>query len=262
MILNTNKINFISSAMTDNRQDYSAYTSEDFKVWHTLFNRQAENLEGKAHPEYMRCLDKLSDVLKPGKIVNFDELNEELRAENGWSIVVVPGLIPVDRFFKLLSEKKFCSSTWLRSMDQLNYLEEPDMFHDIFGHVPLLMNPDYAKFVEGFGRLGVEYGNNKTVERQLQRLYWFTIEFGLIKLRENTRIYGAGIISSSGETKHIFEDDIDVHPYNADRVLNTEFITSEIQTQYFEIDSFEELFLSVSTLERHLEKEVGNVSAG
>ncbi|PWN07157.1 phenylalanine 4-monooxygenase [Rhodohalobacter mucosus] len=238
------------------RQDYSAYTNEDFTVWRTLFSRQAETLKGRAHPEYMSCLEKLGDVLNADKIPDFDELNEKLMAENGWSIVVVPGLIPVDRFFKLLSEKKFCSSTWLRSMDQLDYLEEPDMFHDIFGHVPLLMNPEYAKFVEGFGRLGVEYGHNKTVERQLQRLYWFTIEFGLIKLKENTRIYGAGIISSSGETKHIFEDDIDVHSYNADRVLHTDFITSEIQTQYFEITSFEELYLSVSTLDKQLGKEV------
>ena len=247
--------------MNADRQDYSAYTQEDFTVWRTLFNRQAENLQGKAHPEYLRCLESLGDVMNADKIPDFDELNEKLKAENGWSIVVVPGLIPVDRFFKLLSQKKFCSSTWLRSMNQLDYLEEPDMFHDIFGHVPLLMNTEYAKFVEGFGRLGVKYGHNKIVERQLQRLYWFTIEFGLIKLKEDTRIYGAGIISSSGETKHIFEDDIVVHPYNADRVLNTDFITSEIQTRYFEVTSFEELFLSVSTLDKELAREVKKVPA-
>jgi phenylalanine-4-hydroxylase len=240
--------------MKELRQDYSKYREEDFDVWRTLFRRQVKNLEGKAHPEYLRCLESLKAVLHAGSIPDFDDLNRKLMAENGWSIVVVPGLIPVGQFFKLLSEKKFCSSTWLRSMDQLDYLEEPDMFHDIFGHVPLLMNPDYAKFVEGFGKLGVAYGDDKIVEKQLQRLYWFTIEFGLIRSEENTRIYGAGIISSSGESDHIFEDEIDVHPFSPEKILNTDFITSEIQTRYFEIESFEELYLSVNELNKKLSR--------
>ncbi|TVR29714.1 MAG: phenylalanine 4-monooxygenase [Balneolaceae bacterium] len=237
-------------------QDYDTYSEEDFKVWRTLFERQIKNLEGKAHPEYLRCLNSLDEVLNPNKIPRFEELNEKLLAGNGWSIVVVPGLIPVDQFFKLLSEKKFCSSTWLRKMSQLDYLEEPDMFHDIFGHIPLLMNPEYAKFVQQFGQLGVKYGSNKTVEKQLQRLYWFTIEFGLIKLGEHKSIYGAGIISSSGESNHIFEDEIKVSPYDVEKILNNDFITSEIQTQYYEIDSFEQLYLSVGELEKSLREEL------
>jgi phenylalanine-4-hydroxylase len=237
-------------------QQYDKYTSSDLEVWKTLFERQVGNLEGKAHPEYLRCLESLNEVLNSNKIPRFEELNEMLLVENGWSIMVVPGLIPVDQFFKLLSEKKFCSSTWLRRMDQLDYLEEPDMFHDIFGHIPLLMNSDYARFVENFGKMGVRYGHNKTVEKQLQRLYWFTIEFGLIKLNTDTRIFGAGIISSSGESNHIFEDDINVSPYDVEKVLNNDFITSEIQTNYYEIDSFEQLFLSVQELEENLKLEV------
>ena len=238
------------------KQEYEKYTEEDFSVWKTLFNRQEENLPGKAHPEYLRCLDELSDVLNPDEVPNFDKLNEKLLAENGWSIVVVPGLIPVDQFFKLLSQKKFCSSTWLRKMSQLDYLEEPDMFHDIFGHIPLLMNEQYAKFVQRFGEMGVKYGHDKVVEKQLQRLYWFTIEFGLIEQQDDTRIYGAGILSSSGETNHIFDDDIDVLPYDVEKVLHTDFITSEIQTLYYEIDSFTQLFQSVEELEEQLKEEV------
>ena len=237
-------------------QDYSKYTEEDLAVWNTLFERQLENLPGKAHPEYLACLDKLSDVLNSGKLPDFRELNEKLLAENGWSINVVPGLIPVDQFFKLLSEKKFCSSTWVRSMEQLDYLEEPDIFHDIFGHIPLLMNPAYAKFVQKFGEMGVKYGHDKTVEKQLQRLYWFTIEFGLMKMGDKTKIYGAGILSSSGESKHIFEDDIEVVPYDVEKILNNDFITSEIQTRYYEIESFEQLFKSVGELEEKLQEEV------
>ena len=239
-------------------QDYDKYTPEDMNVWKTLFERQQKNLPGKAHPEYLNCLNQLSDVLNPNKIPDFNELNEKLLAENGWSIMVVPGLIPVDQFFKLLSEKKFCSSTWLRKMSQLDYLEEPDMFHDIFGHIPLLMNPQYASFVQQFGEMGVKYGHDKTVEKQLQRLYWFTIEFGLIRQQNEdlTRIYGAGILSSSGESNHIFEDDINVSPYDVNKILHNDFITSEIQTQYYEINSFKQLFESVQELEQSLKEEV------
>lgn len=237
-------------------QDYSKYTPEDLKVWKTLFERQLENLPGKAHPEYLKCLDKLSEVLNPKKLPNFNELNDKLLAENGWTITVVPGLIPVDQFFKLLSEKTFCSSTWVRSMKQLDYLEEPDMFHDIFGHVPLLMNSQYSSFVQKFGEMGVRYGHDKTVEKQLQRLYWFTIEFGLMAQKDRTQIYGAGILSSAGESKHIFEDDIEVLPYDVEKILHNDFITSEIQTRYYEIESFEQLFKSVGELEEQLKEEV------
>jgi phenylalanine-4-hydroxylase len=236
--------------------NYNKYVSEDFDVWKTLFNRQVKNLKGKAHPEYLRCLGLIEDVLNENKIPHFEELNKKLKAGNGWSIIVVPGLIPVDQFFKLLSEKKFCSSTWLRKMSQLDYLEEPDMFHDIFGHIPLLMNPEYSNFVQQFGELGVRYGHNKMVEKQLQRLYWFTIEFGLIKQKSDTRIYGAGILSSSGESNHIFNDDITVSPYNVEKILENDFITSEIQTQYYEISSLEQLYQSVGELETYLKKEV------
>jgi phenylalanine-4-hydroxylase len=242
--------------MTKLKQYYDNYTDEDFLVWKTLFNRQNKNLHGKAHPEYLKCLDELKDSLNPTKIPKFEELNEQLSSFNGWTIEVVPGLIPVDQFFQFLSQKKFCSSTWLRNMNQLDYLEEPDMFHDIFGHIPLLANEEYANFVQCFGELGVSYGNNKVVEKQLQRLYWFTIEFGLMKQQDKTGIYGAGIISSSGETNHIFEDEIEIVPYNVEKILHNDFITSEIQTRYYLIDSFEQLYNSVEELEENLREEV------
>jgi phenylalanine-4-hydroxylase len=242
--------------MTKLRQKYDNYTAEDFLVWKALFERQQENLKGKAHPEYLKCLDQLNDSLNPNKIPRFEELNEQLSSFNGWTIEVVPGLIPVDQFFQFLAQKKFCSSTWLRKMNQLDYLEEPDMFHDIFGHVPLLANEEYANFVQSFGELGVSYGHNIMVEKQLQRLYWFTIEFGLMKQQDKTGIYGAGIISSSGETNHIFEDEIEVVPYDVEKILHNDFITSEIQTRYYLIDSFEQLYNSVGELDRNLKAEL------
>lgn len=242
--------------MTKLKQNYGNYSREDFLVWKTLFERQLKNLQGKAHQEYLDCLDQLKDSLNPNKIPKFEELNEELSSFNGWTIEVVPGLIPVDQFFQFLAQKKFCSSTWLRKMDQLDYLEEPDMFHDIFGHVPLLANEEYANFVQSFGELGVSYGHNKVVEKQLQRLYWFTIEFGLMKQHGATGIYGAGIISSSGETKHIFKDDIEIVNYEVEKILHNDFITSEIQTRYYLIDSFEQLYNSIGELEKNLKEEV------
>ena len=137
------------------RQNYAAYTANDRLVWKTLYSRQRENLEGKAHELYLECLELLTPVMNEDLIPNYDDLNTVLLETTGWSIHVVKGLIPVEEFFELLAQKKFPASTWLRTMEQLDYLEEPDMFHDIFGHVPLLMDERYAQFMHDFGKHGV-----------------------------------------------------------------------------------------------------------
>ncbi|MFN1834314.1 phenylalanine 4-monooxygenase [Balneola sp. MJW-20] len=234
------------------QQNYDAYTSEDQEVWKILSRRQIENLPGKAHPEYMSCLKEMQDVLNERAIPKFEELNEVLLAKHGWSITVVPGLIPVEDFFQLLKDRKFSASTWLRKMSELDYLEEPDMFHDIFGHIPLLMNEAYADFVQKLGALGVKFIDDPKIVKQLQRLYWFTIEFGLIKEQNKSLIYGAGIISSSGETDHVMNDNISIKEYNIYDIIEQDFITSEIQTLYFEINDFEQLFSSIEGLEESL----------
>jgi len=231
------------------RQDYDKYTKEDFEVWKILFDRQIANLQTKSCSEYLQNLTKLASVLNAERIPNFDELNSTLRSENGWSIKVVPGLIPVDQFFELLAEKRFCSSTWLRKRSQLDYLQEPDMFHDIFGHIALLMHPEYANFTQKVGQLGARYKDNKAILNGLENLYWFTIEFGLIKKKEKREIYGAGIISSFGETNHIYSDKVEIRPFDLIEIINMSFVNSEIQNLYFEIDSFEQLFQTVDTLE-------------
>lgn len=235
------------------KQEYDKYTEEDVEVWNLLFEEQKKNLPGKAHPEYLNCLDQLSSVLNARTIPHFEKLNQQLTAENGWSIEVVPGLISVEEFFEYLANKKFCSSTWMRAKENLEYLEEPDMFHDIFGHVPLLMNSDYSDFAQKLGKLGQKYAHDDAVLKKLQRLYWFTIEFGLIRSDQELRIYGAGIISSSGETNHIYEDDIEVLDYDLSKLLEQDFNISEIQSRYFVIDSFTQLYNSMSNLESLLE---------
>lgn len=232
------------------RQEYDKYTKEDVKVWRTLFERQIENLQDKACGDYLQCLNDMSEVLNSDMIPNFEELNEWLGKRTGWQIEVVPGMIPVDEFFELLSQKKFCSSTWLRSWEQLDYLEEPDMFHDIFGHIPLLANPVFSEFVHEFAKIGKEAIGNEEKLIQLQRLYWFTIEFGLMKENDQLKIYGAGIISSFGESKTSIAGDMSHHEYNIDQILNKPFVNNEPQSEYFVIQSLDELFESIVNLNR------------
>ena len=148
-----------------------------------------------------------------------------------------------------LSKKRFCSSTWMRKRNQLDYLEEPDMFHDIFGHIPLLMNEDFSNFTQEIGKLGVKHWDNESIVKQLQRLYWYTIEFGLIKGENKTMIYGAGIISSKAETDHVYEDGVRHIPYDLQACLTRDFIIPEVQVDYFVIDDFKQLYTTLSKLE-------------
>ena len=235
---------------TQNFQDYAAYTATDYRVWRTLAERQTKALRTAACREYNDCLSALSPVLSPAAPPRFGDLNRMLAAAHGWTIKVVPGFLPVDEFFGLLATRRFCSSTWLRGEDQLDYLEEPDMFHDIFGHIPLYLNKDYATFAERLGKLGVRFADDEEKVTQLQRLYWFTIEFGVIRQDGELKVYGAGICSSYGETKHVFENEaVEVVPFELDTVLAQDFVITEVQMKYFAINDFAELWAVVDELE-------------
>ncbi len=237
------------------KQQYTNYTKQDHLVWECLFERQVENLPNKVCIEYINCLEILESALYSSTIPHFKKLDEELLKTKGWTIEVVPGLIPVDDFFDLLSRKKFCSSTWLRKMNELDYLEEPDMFHDIFGHIPLLAHKPYSDFIEKFGSIGVQYAHNSKVVSQLQRLYWFTIEFGLIEQDSQLKIYGAGIISSFSETNSIFQTKAEIKPFDLREIINKDFETDKIQDCYFVIDSFDQLYESLDELVKLIEVE-------
>ncbi len=235
-------------------QQYDNYTPENHEIWGLLFERQEENLQDKACQDYLDCLDSLRDVHHHNAIPNFRALNSALWAGTGWTIEVVKGLIPVDEFFELLSRRRFCSSTWVRRRDQLDYLEEPDMFHDIFGHVPLLMHPTYADFMQKFGALGVKFKDSPEAVAMLERLYWFTVEFGLMKNQDGLRIYGAGIMSSFGESKQIFEQDMTVHDFDIESILLKPFRKDVMQTEYYAIESFEQLWKSLEEAELILKR--------
>jgi len=231
------------------KQQFDNYTERDLLVWKTLFERQRENLTDKASKEYIYALDGMKEVLSADQVPNFDKMKGWFESSTGWSIHCVPGLIPVDEFFQVLADKRFPSSTWLRKMEQLDYLEEPDMFHDIFGHVPLLSNPIFSKFMQKFGELGCQHLNDPIKLVQLQRLYWFTIEFGLIK-SNGLKIYGAGIASSFGESNYCVTDEVEKRNFDVEEVINTPFHTDAIQTHYVVIESFEQLFDSLDELSK------------
>ena len=234
------------------KQVMENYNEEDLKVWNTLFTRQIKNLEDKACKEYLCYLNELAPVLHADAIPNLNELSDLLFEKAGWKIEIVPGLIPVKDFFALLAEKKFCSSTWLRKISQLDYLEEPDMFHDIFGHIPLLLDPTFGDFAQKLGEIGLENHENETIVVQLQRLYWFSIEFGLIKVNHERRIYGAGILSSFQETNGIFDTNTEIFAFNLEEIIHSDFNNMTIQTKYYELESFEELFVSLKCYEENL----------
>jgi phenylalanine-4-hydroxylase len=235
------------------KQHYENYTSADFAIWNLLFSRQVKNLQNKASTAYLEALAKMKPVLNATEIPNFSKLNQWFETETGWQIECVPGLIPVEDFFELLAQKKFCSSTWLRSMENLDYLEEPDMFHDIFGHVPLLCNPIFSNFMHEFGKLGVQMKNDKERLVQLQRLYWFTIEFGLIH-EQTSKVYGAGIASSFGETNLSVGNSVKVSPFDLETILHQSFETDHVQNHYFLIASYEQLFEAIMNLKKEWRK--------
>ncbi len=231
------------------KQEFEKYTKEDLAVWSLLFERQVNNLKQKACSDYLESLDRMQEVLNPRELPNFERINHWFEKNTGWEIYCVPGLIGVEEFFDLLAEKKFPSSTWLRSKDKLDYLEEPDMFHDIFGHVPLLCNPAYSHFVHAFGMLGKQFSNDPRILQELQRLYWFTIEFGLISEENELRIFGAGIISSFHESISSISTRGTIHlDFNLETILQTDFCTSEIQQKYFVIEDISQLKKAIETL--------------
>lgn len=238
-------------------QIYSHYTRHDFLVWEILFNRQMEILKPVVSSKYLKALELVQ--FTPDKIPDFSEVEELLKPLTGWSLHVVPNISPQKEFFEFLSQKKFTSTCWLRPMEQLDYLEEPDMFHDVFAHVPLLSNQSYVNFFKGLSGIALKHINDPQAIELLGKIYWFTIEFGLIKENGKLRIYGAGIISSRGETEHCLSKKAIHFDFDVKTIFETGFRTDLIQERYFVIESFEQLYNSLPEieiiLERMLEKD-------
>lgn len=235
-------------------QEYENYTEEDFLVWKTLFERQMKQLPCLADDAYLKGIKAIG--FTADKIPNFDAMNERLRGITGWSVAVVKGLIPNKEFFELLNGCQFPSSTWLRKMEELDYLEEPDMFHDIYGHIPLLADQNFCNFLQGLSTIALKHIENEWAIEVLSRLYWYTVEFGLINTDKGLRIYGAGILSSSGESVYSLSDKPEQVPYSIAEIFKTPYIKDKFQEKYFVIDSYKQLYESLPEIEAILEQEL------
>jgi phenylalanine-4-hydroxylase len=216
------------------------YTSDEDAIWNDLFERQMDILPGRACTAFMAGLQKLH--LNRGGVPEFGRLSEELRALTGWSVVPVPMLIPDHVFFWHLANRRFPAGNFIRGRDQLDYIQEPDVFHDVFGHVPLLTDPVFADYMQEYGRAGwkaMRYNRLKA----LGALYWYTVEFGLMLEEGNLRIYGAGILSGPREAIFALEGRSPNRiMLSVDRVMRTDYVIDDLQPTYFVIESFADLY--------------------
>ncbi len=221
-------------------QGWGDYTAEEHGTWALLYKRQRELLKDRACPEFLDNLDRLG--IDDSQIPDFQRLSATLKELTGWEVVAVPGLIPDLPFFQMLAERKFPAGHFIRKRAQLDYIEEPDVFHDVFGHVPLLAHPVFADYLEAYGKGGLRAHEAGTI-KNLARLYWYTVEFGLINTAEGLRIYGAGILSSSGESQFSLHDHSPHRlKFDLKRVMQTNYRVDDYQQSYFVIEGFEQLF--------------------
>lgn len=220
-------------------QAWSGYTGAEHAMWDRLFERQSRMLPGRVTDAFLEGLDVLR-MSKPG-IPDFDELSERLDRLTGWRVVAVPGLVPDDVFFRHLANRTFVAGRFIRRPDQLDYLQEPDVFHDVFGHVPLLANPVFADYMQAYGEGGLRSLRFDALHR-LARLYWYTVEFGLVRERNELRLYGAGIVSSHSESIFALDSNSPNRiGFDLKRVMRTRYKIDDFQQTYFVIDSFEDL---------------------
>ncbi|WP_066272962.1 phenylalanine 4-monooxygenase [Hydrogenophaga palleronii] len=220
-------------------QNWSAYTEADHDTYHRLYQRQTALLPGLACDAF---IDALPSLGAKDRIPRFEEINERLKPATGWEIVAVPGLIPERPFFDLLANRRFPVTDWIRQPAEFDYVVEPDVFHDLFGHVPLLFNPVFADYVQRYGAGGLK-AHDLGAGELLSRLYWYTIEFGLIRQPDGLRAYGAGILSSSGELRYsVTSPQPRRIALDLLRCMRTRYKIDDYQATYFVIDSFDELF--------------------
>jgi len=220
-------------------QGWENYTAEEHRVWKTLFERQSKLLPGRACDEFIQGMRNLT--MDTDQIPDFRRLSEVLMKRTGWQVVAVPGLVPDEVFFDHLANRRFPAGHFIRKPEELDYLEEPDVFHDVFGHVPMLMHPVFADYMQAYGIGGLR-ARNLGMLTNLARVYWYTVEFGLIKQSEGLRIYGSGIASSYTETFFALDD---ASPnrirFDVERVMRTQYRIDDFQETYFVIDGFEDL---------------------
>lgn len=226
-------------AKTPDSRGHIDFTTEENETWKILFERQSEIIKNRACNEYIDGLNALE--MPSQRIPQCGEISEVLKAKTGWSVQPVNAIIPLEKFFNLLANRQFPAATFIRIREELDYLQEPDIFHEYFGHCPLLTNQAYADFVQWYGENALRA--SKKAQTLLGRLFWFTIEFGLINTADGLRIYGGGILSSYQETVYALEStNPERLPFNVEKILNTPYRYDEIQKHYFVVNQIADLF--------------------
>ncbi|MCZ2441856.1 MAG: phenylalanine 4-monooxygenase [Burkholderiales bacterium] len=220
-------------------QGWERYTADEHGVWKTLYERQTRLLPGRACDEFLQGMNELA--IEADRIPDFRRLSELLMKRTGWQVVAVPGLVPDEVFFEHLAGRRFPAGNFIRKASELDYLEEPDVFHDVFGHVPMLMNPAIADYIQAYGEGGLRAQRLGHLEK-LARVYWYTVEFGLLRQKEGLRIYGAGIASSATESVFALESPSPNRiRFQLERVMRTRYRIDDFQESYFVIDGLDEL---------------------
>lgn len=225
-------------------QPWDQYTPEDHATWATLFERLTALLPGRACDEFLAGVQLLQ--LSPKQIPRFSEANQVLKTATGWELIAVQGLLPDLSFFEHLANRRFPVTWWIRKPEEIDYISEPDLFHDFFGHVPLLVNPVFGDYLQAYGAGGVKAAGQEALS-YLARLYWYTVEFGLIQTPAGMRIYGAGILSSTGESIYSLQSEAPNRiAFDLLRVMRTRYRIDSFQQTYFVINSFQQLFAATA----------------
>lgn len=236
------------------QQDWSAYTPEQHAVWAELVRRRMPQLEEHACAEYLDGFHRIG--LREDSIPNLAEVNKRLGPRTGWNATPVSGFLPPDAFFEMLAARQFPTTTWLRKRESLEYTPEPDIFHDVFGHVPMHAHPVFADFLQQYGRVCARLVGDKDKLERMGRLFWFTVEFGVIRQKGTIKLYGSGLISSHGESTHVInrasQGRPEIRDFDLDAVLNQEFIVSEMQKVLYAVESFDQIYEAAKEAEERL----------
>jgi phenylalanine-4-hydroxylase len=228
-------------------QDWHRYTPEDHEVWRILYERRMGELRRTGSRVFLEGAATIG--LRPDAVPDLDDVNRRLAARTGWSAVPVVGFIPARRFFECLAERRFPTTVIVRSREQLDYLPEPDIFHDVFGHVPLHADPVFADFLQSFGQVAARARSDEDVTR-MARLFWFTVEFGLVREDGEVKVYGSGLISSHGDAANALGPACDRRPFSLEAVMEQHFEIDRFQDVLFVVDSFDQLFDAVERAKR------------
>ncbi|HXS11453.1 MAG TPA: phenylalanine 4-monooxygenase [Acidobacteriaceae bacterium] len=230
-------------------QDWAAYTPEQHGIWSELVGRRMPQLEEHACAEYLDGFSRIG--LQQNQLPNLSEVTKRLRPRTGWSSTAVSGFLPAGAFFEMLAARMFPTTTWIRNRDSLEYTPEPDIFHDVFGHVPMHAHPVFADFLQHYGKLCAGLTKQTDLER-LGRLFWFTVEFGVIRQEGEIKVYGSGLISSHGECTHVINGGPEIRDFDLAKVLDTVVDVAHMQPVLYAIESFDQIYEATKEAESRL----------